>query len=520
MDLARRNRPLLAVLLVGALLRLPGVAWGVNWPDGFTSHHPDEYTHVANADAIITPLGPDTRVVYPKAMGAHAAAPYLFWYGLHGRFGGPRIHIPFTIGAGRLIALLFGLAAIVLVYLIGRDALGDRRAGLFAAGFLALGGLHVTQSHFFLSDVPAVTWTLAAVWLLWRDLTQTGRGHEHLRWAAFAAGSAFAFKLFVFVFPALAYVVLSRGPRVRRAVHASLFAIAGVVVSSLGFETTTSLYRAMTSDLSLPFEFDRVKSALLYIVEMPGILSLPLLVCAMAGTWDLVRRLAAASTERRRYALVVFGSVPIVGALFVLLKLDHFPRHWLFVIPWACLAAGWWLARRTGPTATSRWPRPLVAAIFVWMLAFVADSERHFIFEPRNAALEWIRANVPEGRSVNWVGKRAPEGYRSVRWMVEGDPEYLVVEMHEMNNSLSGVNWRNSMPADFRQVFDGRSAERVAAIQALFRGTSRYREVARFSEHYLMPEYRLGMALVGDKSRSYISEVVIFRLPPAGEAGS
>ena len=114
---------------------------------------------------------------------------------------------------------------------------------------------------------------------------------------------------------------------------------------------------------------------------------------------------------------------------------------------------------------------------------------------------------------MNWVGRRVPNGYTSLRWMVEGYPDYLVVEMHEMNNSLSGVDWRNSMPADPRRVFDGRSAERVQAIQALFRGTSDYQEVARFSEGYVMPEYRLGLALVGDRSRSYISEIVIFRKP-------
>jgi hypothetical protein len=153
---------------------------------------------------------------------------------------------------------------------------------------------------------------------------------------------------------------------------------------------------------------------------------------------------------------------------------------------------------------------------------FVIDGERFFILEPRNDALRWVRTHVPAGSSVNWVGRRTPESYRSVRWMVEGKPDVLVFEMFEANQSLSGVNWKNAYPSDPRHVYDGRSAERVAAIQALFRGTSDYTMVARFSERYLMPEYRVAMALLGDRSRSYITEVVVFarRGTPLGGGGS
>jgi len=127
------RRWLLGAMLAGALVRLPGVAWGVNWPDGFTIHHPDEYTHIANADAIISPLGPATGVAYPKAFAAYAATPFLAWYGLHGSFGGARIHLPWIVGSGRLISVAFGLAAILLVFLITRDALHHEEAGVLAA---------------------------------------------------------------------------------------------------------------------------------------------------------------------------------------------------------------------------------------------------------------------------------------------------------------------------------------------------------------------------------------------------
>lgn len=381
---------------------------------------------------------------------------------------------------------------------------------LLAAWLMALGGLHVTQSHFFLADVPAVTLTMLAVWLVWRDLTiSAANDHEALRWAAFSAAAAFAFKLFVFALPALAYAVFVRTPATVRAVHAAVFGIAGLTVFSLGFETPESIYMSITEGIKYDYEFDRVRGALLYLVQLPSLLAFPLLLAGVAGTWGLVARLRRLGRTRRRHALMVFGSVPLIGLAFVLLKLDHFPRHLVFVIPWAAIAGGWFLARVT-ERLPARQTALALGAVFVWMFAVVVDSERYFIFDPRNDALRWIRSHVPEVTTMNWMGKPTPRGYRTVRWFVHGEPEILIIEMAEANNSLSGVNWRNSYPTDVREVFDGRSPERVAAIQALFRGTSGYTEVARFSDPYIMPEYRLAMAALGDRSRSYITEVVIF----------
>jgi MFS family permease len=508
----RVRRWLFAAIVVGALVRLPGVAWGVNWPDGFGMHHPDERTHVRNTEAIVR--WQDGATGYPKAMGAYAAVPFLAWYALHGQIGGPRPHVPWTMGAGRLISVAFGLVAILLVFAICRDVLHDRRAGFAAAWLLALGGLHVTQSHFFVADVAAVTWTLAAVWLLWRDLTMSDDGdHESLRWAAFATGAALAVKFFFFVAPALTYAVFARAPRRLRAVHAGIFLFAGAWLSGLAFDTPVTFLAALTGGVNYPFQFDRVRAAIIYAVQLPGIFSLPLLLLAAAGTWSLAARLRTARTPVRRHALVVFGSVPLIALVVVLAKLDPFPRHWVIFTPFAAIAGGWALARLAERLRRAgRAPALVFVPVFIWMLAFVVDGERFFIFEPRNDALRWLHAHVPRDRSVFWMWHGTPSGYRvAAPWPGSGGyPDVLVVEMFDANNYLSGIGWRNSYPSEPREIFDGQSVERVAAMQSLFRGTSGCTEAVRFADSYVMPEYRLAMNLVGDRARSYITEVVVF----------
>jgi hypothetical protein len=72
------------------------------------------------------------------------------------------------------------------------------------------------------------------------------------------------------------------------------------------------------------------------------------------------------------------------------------------------------------------------------------------------------------------------------------------------------MSLRNSYPTDHKKIFASRSSGRIKQLQSIFRGTSEYREAARFVEGYFMPEYRFADALIGNRSRNYVAEIVIF----------
>jgi len=101
--------------------------------------------------------------------------------------------------------------------------------------------------------------------------------------------------------------------------------------------------------------------------------------------------------------------------------------------------------------------------------------------------------------------------YEHVEFPNLGRPPVVVIEMHHANHYLSGMSWKNSFPEDYRFIFASRSQAWVEARQSLFRGTSEYKEVAHFSEGYFMPEYVLTDRLIGNRSRNYVAEIVIFR---------
>jgi 4-amino-4-deoxy-L-arabinose transferase-like glycosyltransferase len=510
----RSTKWLLAgVLLVSLLARLPGVYWGHNFPPGYGAHHPDEWSHFVLAEPLIDPSAEARwEQNYPKGLAAMTAVPIVFWRAATGQLGTDLPPMREVAAVGRVISVLFGVATVLIVFLLGRRFAGDDRVGLAAAAFLALGGLHVTQSHFFVADVPGLFFTLLGLLLLVVSLDRTGpESGEPLRWAALALGMAFGVKLLIAGLPSLALVAFLRPGRLRGAAHVAIFGLAGFVIVNLGLFTPLDLLAAVRSGINDPYQYSRAMALLVYLLESPAIFGLPLLALALAGIVPAIRRLAAGRRDRRLLTTAAVMGMPVlVHAGNVAFNLDVFPRHLLFFIPFAALAAGFALVRAADLLAArSLRPALLVVPVFAWLALFVADGERPFLDEPRNRAYRWLEANVAAGTNVWWYYHNLRR-YPQQRFPAEGRPPYLVVEMIKANHILSGVGLRDSYPRDYRNVFDVLSQEEVDAVQAVFRGQSEYREVARFREGYRMPEYLWSRHWLGDRSRNYVTEIVIF----------
>jgi hypothetical protein len=90
-------------------------------------------------------------------------------------------------------------------------------------------------------------------------------------------------------------------------------------------------------------------------------------------------------------------------------------------------------------------------------------------------------------------------------------PDFILIDMIEANHYLSGMGLKNSYPHDYHTIYGGQSQQRVDALQGLFLGKSDYFEVNRFAEGYFMPEFTLIDNLLGNRSRNYLTEVVIFK---------
>lgn len=523
---------LAAALLTGLLARLPGVWWGANFPPGWYGHHPDEYTHVLHAQLLINWKQPkhnsetSTKIglndpwaagyavtPYPKGMAIHVAAPVVAARILtgSGRDQPPPASAQ-IIPAGRLITVLYGTATILVTFLLARCLFTGTAVPLLSAWLLALGGLHVTQSHFFLADVPALFWMLLGTLLLWKDLA----GRDPRSWktysaAAFCLGAAFGLKLLVAGLPALGLAALMKKNWPARVVLAGALFVAGMLAINLGTYTPLDFYQTLRSGVSDPYIFSISSSALLYLAELPSILGLPLCLASLAGGLALGARLVSLRDRPLQIRLGVVIVLPLlIHLLLVLFRLDHFPRHLVPFIPWLAMAGAWAILRLAAylQTCSGLHPATLPAIALAWQALFVYDGEKGFIDEPRNKAANWVYENISKGSTYWWYYHMLPD-YKGVHFPVL-QPDVVIEEMHHANHYLSGIGLRDSLPRDYRHVFDIESQSELDAFQGLFTGRSGYREVARFGENYFMPEYTLTERFIGNRSKNYLAEVVIF----------
>lgn len=182
---------LAAVLVLAAVLRLKGIAWGL--PYSFVNA--DESTVVPIAARVARGHVDPGFFYYPSfyfyllAAVTLLATPVL-WLVKHADPLTMRAFVldpgPYFL-LGRLLSAACGVAAVYFIYRIGRAAFG-RPAGLVAALLLAVAPLAVTYSHMAVTDMTATALALLAVWLLLE--AAQGRGRRWLLGGAVAAGLA------------------------------------------------------------------------------------------------------------------------------------------------------------------------------------------------------------------------------------------------------------------------------------------------------------------------------------------
>jgi 4-amino-4-deoxy-L-arabinose transferase-like glycosyltransferase len=174
----------------GLLLRLRGISWGL--PFNFVN--PDEGTVIPHAFRIAQGHVNPHFFYYPSLFFYLLAAVYrvvaLFWHGHAGAFLSTGSFVidpgPYYL-TGRLVVAVLGTASIYFLYRLGREAFG-RNVGLLAAALLTIEPLQVSYSHMAVTDVPATTFAVLALWLLVG--AANGRGRRWLLTGAIAAGLA------------------------------------------------------------------------------------------------------------------------------------------------------------------------------------------------------------------------------------------------------------------------------------------------------------------------------------------
>jgi hypothetical protein len=187
------TRALLIVCGLGLLLRL--------WPLGGGSLDYDEGVYWQSLRALSAghPLFTDIFSSQPPGF-------LLCIYPFYLLFGQ-------SLVAARLAIMLYSLAGLVAMYLLGR-AIGGRWTGIVACALLAVDPLYLIESRTLQAEAPSVAFQLACVALAALAMRRTGRARHLLALASgVALGLGVMVKLFdvVAAVPALMYLLLPVG---------------------------------------------------------------------------------------------------------------------------------------------------------------------------------------------------------------------------------------------------------------------------------------------------------------------
>lgn len=315
---------------------------------------------------------------------------------------------------GRAVTALFGVATVWLIYRVG--LYWGQRTALLAAVMLAVMPLHVRESHYTLTDVPATFFVMLTLLLTLRANARATAWSFAL--AGAAAGLAGATKYnagLACVMPLMA-AALTRGTRPSRAA-AIVWAVAGTFAAFLvaapytlldlpgflnGFARLASEYRMPLAGAD-PVWLREVKS-LRIALEWPGSIIVLTGLAASAARVFL-------GPDRLKWLLLM--AFPVAYFYFVSRQNIFFARYLLPLLPSLSLlgASGVvWLVEKTREFELPRFVSHATIVILTLMsivppayaaIGFDAAESRVWTTEQ---AYRWIIGTLPKGTSIRFEG--------------------------------------------------------------------------------------------------------------------
>jgi hypothetical protein len=406
---SRSQTPILVlIILLGFLLRLIGITWGLPHPSThWHSFHPDEFQIVEPAFAISRSLGTQNGDFNPHNFIYGNLLQNLDALVLKLASWAGTTTLPEGMGTiylwPRLVTVLFGTLTILLLYRIGKN-LGHPWIGLLAAALLAFAPGHALHSSFATVDVPA---TFFAVLCLLQGLrTIDAPRNKHAILGGVAAGLAASAKYPSGLVLLILWLGLFLGRHKLRSYLSSALAafLAFALTSPYVFIAFDEFSRAIqgvaaNSRIGMVFLFAGMGDGWTYqcLRSLPYILGIPTFFASILSFPFLVRRFGKKTLLLLAYLGLFFFYTGLSKNLFL--------RYALPLAPILCLLGASFpllgIRNRRAQIGVSFSLVGVAVFLSVLVMGFKAESD------PRDQARAWFWAEVPAGTKVgvpNWPG--------------------------------------------------------------------------------------------------------------------
>lgn len=419
------SRPILVMLLIilaaAAGFRFWGLSWGLPTAQHYFSYHPDETLVLMAALRVSFLEGQlDPGFYNYGSLYIYLVNIAVFLASICGAINPGGDDILASIGefakmytAGRIMAVLLGIATVYLAYALGRRMYGQA-AGLLAAGFMAVVPLHVMHSKFLAVDVPATFFVTLS--LLFATRIPDGRRARDYILSGLFAGLAAATKYnagVVLLAPVAAHLAGRKGKSVG---WTSGFKVLGTMAGAgvgflIGCPGALLYSKAFVRDFTYEMLHARAGHGVLFMKTGSGFvyhltsslwsgMGVPLLALAAVGLLYAIRKRTAhdwvllaflipyyvlIGSAQVRFARYTMPLLPVMALLAARVSVDTISRLWQSRLGKVCV-----------PVAVL----VLTLVIGYTMLYSAALDNLFAARDTRDQAAAWIEDNIPTGTSI------------------------------------------------------------------------------------------------------------------------
>lgn len=367
----------------------------------------------------------------------------------------------------RLPAVMFGVASIGAMYLVGRTVTCVRES-LLAAALLTVSYQHIWFSQNARGYTGLLFWTLISSWLFLRGVDDSRLRYWVWYAVAAALGTYTNFTmLFVIVAQFLLYLVYMwvRRAQVWRSRWTGLFVgfgLAGLFTLLLYLPVLPQLFTGMGQETSLVQAW---KNPLWTLAELAsgiqlnfggGIAVVAALAVVGAGLW---------SYARTRPVVLGLLFIPTILCAGVVIALGHhlWPRFFFFEIGFAALVAvrgtiiiAQWIAGRV-----FKWKEPIpfaVSSVCGVALVLAAAASVPMVYGPKQdyvSASAFIQANLQPGDVVTTAGLTVlPSQFYKTNWTVVEDAKELKALSESASRTWFVYTFPNVLAADSPDILE------------------------------------------------------------------
>lgn len=434
--------PLIAILIVAALLRVWGLAWGLPTAAHYFSYHPDESRVLQVA---MFNMNVFTGKLLPHFYNYGSLQLYLvnFANSIAFLFGAVDI-VPKDFATwypqwarmyliGRSLTVAMGIGTVWATYALGRTLWG-RGAGMLAALILAIMPLHAQHSHWLTVDVPATFWITLSLVFTAKLATGATAFRQQLRSALLAGvfcglAAATKYNMALVILSLIAFCIFRSRTASASPSHISklvaialisaaiafLVACPGSILESHQFLADLHTEAVHVQNINDPTYKDTGNGFLYQITHnLDSGLGLPLLAVSLISIGYALYRREPADGLLALFVLPYY--------ILISLAAVRYTRYAMPLLPILALWTGRLLADLSRAQARSK--RYAIAAVGVALLIWTLTDAILLIrpmtqIDPRDQALAWLALRISSNQQVGfaampWFGTPPLDPYFSL----------------------------------------------------------------------------------------------------------